>query len=105
MPSIDEALLETTAAQVLDLPALRLSKTEAAHDVGARGLLVGDEDNRRFVHQSVFEFLLASRLAKNLADDRTEPLATSEMSELTARFLVDLNPDGAAGWLKTLSDR
>jgi 3',5'-cyclic AMP phosphodiesterase CpdA len=103
--SIDEALLESTAAQVLDLPSLRLTKVEAAHDIGARGLLVGDETNRRFVHQSVFEFLLASRLAKNLANAETQSLGVAELSDLTARFLVDLNAGGATDWLRKLAEQ
>jgi hypothetical protein len=53
----------------------------------------------RFAHQSVWEFLLASRLAGLLRAGRgDELLGEAQLTGLTIRFLRDLAPGEAAAW-------
>ena len=62
----------------------------AAQQIGARSLFVREAETFRFLDSSIFEWLVA-RIAA--AGSRWELLAMREISELMARFLVDLDVD------------
>jgi hypothetical protein len=101
---ITQDALQQTARDVLDLPRLELTLDQAAQEFGARTLLELDGQRRRFAHQSVQEFLLASRLAALLrAGQSDDLLGEAELSDLTIRFLRDLAPQEAAAWLERIS--
>ncbi len=105
VPEVDQVLLEEVAGRALDLPRFGLTTSQAAQEIGSRTLLVGDGDRRRFAHQSVYEYLLARRLARALRDDtQWSQLGQAELSELTAYFLRDLAPQDAASWIRSLED-
>jgi 3',5'-cyclic AMP phosphodiesterase CpdA len=104
VPEVGQALLEEVAGQALDLPRFGLTMSQAAQEIGSRTLLVGDGDERRFAHQSVYEYLLARRLARDLQDAHWNRLGHAELSELTACFLRDLAPRDAASWIRSLED-
>lgn len=105
LPNIGQALLEDVAGKTLDLPRLGLTTSQAAQEIGSRTLLVGEGEERGFAHQSVYEYLLARRLASAL-HDRSEwgRLGYAELSELTALFLRDLAPEDAARWIRSRNE-
>jgi 3',5'-cyclic AMP phosphodiesterase CpdA len=101
---VTEEALQQTARDVLDLPRLELTLDQAAQEFGGRTLLRVDEKRWRFAHQSVYEFLLANRLAFVLrSGQRDELLGEAQLSGLTIRFLRDLAPDAAEAWLSRVS--
>jgi 3',5'-cyclic AMP phosphodiesterase CpdA len=105
VPEVGQALLEEVADRALDLPRFGLTMSQAAQEIGSRTLLVGDGEQRRFAHQSVYEYLLARRLARVLRDTAEwSKLGHAELSELTACFLRDLAPEDAAGWIRSLGE-
>lgn len=105
VPDVGQTLLEEVAGRALDLPRFGLTMSQAAQEIGSRTLLVGDGDRRRFAHQSVYEYLLARRLARVLGDgSEWDRLGDAELSELTAYFLRDLAPEDAANWIRSLED-
>jgi hypothetical protein len=96
---VTEDALQQAAREVLDLPGLKLTLDQAAHEMGERTLLRVDGHRWRFVHQSVWEFLLANRLAALLrAGQEDDLLGEAELTVLTIRFLRDLAPREAADW-------
>ncbi len=88
-------------ARNLDLPRHELTLDQAAQLIGGRTLLqAGGGQRWRFAHQSVWEFLLASRLARALRDEKdAQLLGEAELTGLTIRFLRDLAPAEAAQWV------
>lgn len=95
---VTEQSLQATAAK-LDLPRHKLTLDQAAQVLGGRTLLEVDSNRWRFAHQSVWEFLLAKRLAAILRSGHDiETLGEAELTGLTIRFLRDLAPDEAAAW-------
>jgi hypothetical protein len=101
---VTEDTLQRTARDVLDLPGLDLTLDQAAQEFGGRTLLRVDGQRWRFAHQSIYEFLLASRLATLLRrGEREELLGEAELSGLTIRFLRDLAPDAATAWAARVS--
>jgi DNA repair exonuclease SbcCD nuclease subunit len=101
---VTEDTLQQTARDVLDLPGLDLTLDQAAQEFGGRTLLRVDGQRWRFAHQSIYEFLLAGRLAKSLRREQQEELlGEAELTELTIRFLRDLAPDAAAAWAARVS--
>jgi 3',5'-cyclic AMP phosphodiesterase CpdA len=83
----------------LDLVKHKLTLDQAAQVLGGRTLLQVDNNRWRFAHQSVWEFLLAKRLASILQQDGDDTiLGEAEMTGLTIRFLRDLAPAEAAAW-------
>lgn len=67
---------------------------------GARTLLQVEQGRWRFAHQSVWEFLLASRITRLLREGTSDDeLGKAELTELTIRFLSDLAPDEAVAWV------
>ncbi len=90
---------------MLNLPALELTLDQAAQEFGGRTLLRVDNQRWRFAHQSIWEFLLAKKLAAVLGaggrDD--ELMGQAELTELTIRFLRDLDPDAATAWVRRLA--
>lgn len=96
---VTEDVLEEAARAVLDLPRLKLTLDQAAQEIGGRTLLQVGGQRWRFAHQSVWEFLLASRLAALLRAGRgDELLGEAQLTGLTIRFLRDLAPREAADW-------
>lgn len=87
------------AARQLDLARHRLTLDQAAQVLGGRTLLQVGANRWRFAHQSVWEFLLARRLAAMLrGGDDPGVLGEAELTSLTIRFLRDLAPAEAAAW-------
>lgn len=100
---VTEDALQQTARVVLDLPRLDLTLDQAAQEVGGRTLLQVDQQRWRFTHQSVWEFLLASRLAGLLrAGQADELMGEAQLTGLTIRFLRDLAPAEARAWASRL---
>jgi 3',5'-cyclic AMP phosphodiesterase CpdA len=98
-----ENALHTAVRQVLDLPRLELTLDQAAQEIGGRALLQVDSARWKFAHQSVWEFLLANRLAALLRDhDADEVLGEAELTSLTVRFLRDLAPTETVAWLRRM---
>ncbi len=96
---VTEDALHETARSVLDLPRLKLTLDQATQELGGRTLLQVGDRRWRFAHQSVWEFLLARRLAADLkAGGGDELLGEAQLTGLTIRFLRDLAPDEAAAW-------
>jgi 3',5'-cyclic AMP phosphodiesterase CpdA len=96
---VTEDALQQTARDVLDLPELELTLDQAAQEVGGRTLLRVDGQRWRFAHQSVYEFLLASRLGKLVrSGNQKEVLGEAQLTGLTIRFLRDLEPEAAVAW-------
>jgi 3',5'-cyclic AMP phosphodiesterase CpdA len=96
---VTEDTLQEAARTVLDLPRLKLTLDQAAQEIGGRTLLQAGDQRWRFAHQSVWEFLLASRLAGLLrAGHGDELLGEAQLTGLTIRFLRDLAPGEAAAW-------
>jgi 3',5'-cyclic AMP phosphodiesterase CpdA len=101
---VTEDVLQQTARDVLDLPQLDLTLDQAAQEVGGRTLLRVDGKRWRFSHQSVYEFLLANRLADVLRNgQRDDLLGEAQLTGLTIRFLRDLAPEAAEAWLSRIS--
>lgn len=101
---VTEDTLRQSSRDVLDLPRLNLTADQAAQEIGGRTLLKIDGQRWRFAHQSVYEFLLASRLARALRNGPDDALmGTAELSELTIRFLRDLAPTEATAWVARIS--
>jgi hypothetical protein len=97
--------LERTAADVLNLPALELTLDQAAQEFGGRTLLKVDDQRWKFAHQSVWEYLLAKKLAALTATGRHDDLVgRAELTGLTIRFWRDIDPAGAADWVRRLAD-
>ena len=97
---VTEDALQQAGRDVLDLPRLKLTLDQAAQEIGGRTLLHVDSQRWKFAHQSVWEFLLANRLAKMLrAGQGDELLGEAELTGLTIRFLRDLAADEATAWL------
>lgn len=92
----EDTLTET--ARTLDLPALDLTIDQAAQFLGGRTLLRAADRRWRFVHQSLWEYLLARRIADLLRSGRPERLGDAQLTPLTIRFLRDLAPREAAEW-------
>jgi 3',5'-cyclic AMP phosphodiesterase CpdA len=87
------------AARQLDLSRHKLTLDQAAQVLGGRTLLQVGDNRWRFAHQSVWEFLLAKRLAARLrAGDGLDVLGEAELTSLTIRFIRDLAPAEAAVW-------
>jgi hypothetical protein len=102
---VTEDSLQQTAREVLDLPKLELTLDQAAQEVGGRTLLRIDGQRWRFAHQSIYEFLLANRLAKMLSTGQGEELlGEAELTGLTIRFLRDVTPEAAAAWAARVSE-
>ncbi|MGH4001197.1 MAG: hypothetical protein ACRDTJ_27490, partial [Pseudonocardiaceae bacterium] len=94
------------AARELDLARHKLTLDQAAQVLGGRTLLQVDSNRWRFAHQSVWEFLLANRLAAILRSGRDiETLGEAELTGLTIRFLRDLAPGEAAAWANRIAGR
>jgi 3',5'-cyclic AMP phosphodiesterase CpdA len=88
----------------LDLPRYKMTLDQAAHLFGGRTLLRVDEHRWRFAHQSVWEFLLAKRLANALrAGDNPDVFGDAELTSLTGRFLRDLAPVEAERWMRDVA--
>jgi GTPase SAR1 family protein len=101
---VTEDALQQTARSVLDLPRLELTLDQAAQEAGGRTLLQVDAKRWRFAHQSVWEYLLASRLAALLRAQRDDDLiGEAQLTSLTIRFLRDLAPDEAATWARRIA--
>ena len=101
---VSEESLQTVARQ-LNLVRHDLTVDQAAQVLGSRTLLSVDENRWRFAHQSVWEFLLARRLAAILRDGQDiETLGEAELTGLTIRFLRDLAPDEAAEWARRVAE-
>ena len=100
---ISRDLLERVAAESLDLPGLGLTVAQAAQEIGGRALLAGDGDQRRFAHESVFEYVLARALARELKEGGGNLIGEAQLSELTARFLRDLAPAEARRYVAELN--
>jgi len=97
---VSEVTLQQVARSALDLPRLDLTVDQAAQLIGGRTLLNVDGCRWRFAHQSVWEFLLARRLAALLrAGEDDSLLGEAELTGLTIRFLRDLAPAEAAAWV------
>ncbi|MFC6085000.1 metallophosphoesterase [Sphaerisporangium aureirubrum] len=102
---VTEAALQQAARDVIDLPRLRLTVDQAAQIAGSRTLLRVDDRQWKFAHQSVWEYLLASRLAVLLrAGSGDEVLGEAELTGLTIRFLRDIEPGLAAAWVARVGD-
>ncbi len=96
---VTEDTLQHAARDVLDLPRLKLTLDQAAQEMGGRTLLQVDEHRWRFAHQSVWEFLLARRIAALLgAGKGDELLGEAQLTGLTIRFLRDLAPREGTAW-------
>nr|WP_239063199.1 metallophosphoesterase [Streptomyces sp. SID13031] len=91
-------------ARKLDLPRYDLTLDQAAQLLGGRTLLQIDERQWRFAHQSVWEFLLASRLAAILREQDYDKLGEAQLTGLTIRFLRDLAPAEAMDWVARFTD-
>jgi 3',5'-cyclic AMP phosphodiesterase CpdA len=92
-------------ARTLDLPRFEMTMDQAAQLIGGRTLLQAGTGRWRFAHQSVWEFLLAKRLARALREQRDpQLLGEAELTSLTIRFLRDLAPVEAVQWLTDLAD-
>jgi len=92
-------------ARTLDLPRYEMTLDQAAQLLGGRTLLQVDQRRWRFAHQSVWEFLLASRLAAILrAGDNPDVLGDAELTPLTARFLRDLAAAEAVRWIADVAE-
>ena len=91
---VTEDTLQQAARDVLDLPRLKLTLDQAAQEMGGRTLLQVDEHRWRFAHQSVWEFLLARRIATLLRMGKgDELLGEAQLTGPTGiRFLRDLAP-------------
>jgi hypothetical protein len=101
---VTEDALQQTTRKMLDLPRLELTLDQAAQEAGGRTLLKVEENRWRFAHQSVWEFLLASRLAKMLRNNADgDLLGEAQLTGLTIRFLRDLVPDEATAWLRRIA--
>lgn len=101
---VTEDALQQTARSVLDLPRLELTLDQAAQEAGGRTLLQVDAKRWRFAHQSVWEYLLARRLAALLRAQRDDDLmGEAQLTGLTIRFLRDLAPDEAATWARRIA--
>jgi WD40 repeat protein len=84
---VRSADLGTHAEQVVDLAALQMRPGEAAHAVGSSTVLVRlEDDSFGFIHQSVWEWLVARWVQ---ADVETR-LADRRLTPLMADFLCDL---------------
>jgi WD40 repeat protein/uncharacterized protein YjbI with pentapeptide repeats/3',5'-cyclic AMP phosphodiesterase CpdA len=77
-----------------------LDPDQIAHIVGSRTLLVRDDDELAFAHQSVMEWLVANHAARRLADGHEpEALAQAPMTALMIDFFCDLTgSDHARQW-------
>ena len=72
----------------------------AAQQIGARSLFVRDGDAFRFLDSSIFEWLVARAAA---TAQRWDLLAIREISDLMARFVLDLDPSqGAIQWADSI---
>lgn len=101
---VTEEALQQTARLVFDLPKLELTVDQAAQEAGDRTLLRVDNRRWRFAHQSVWEFLLASRLATLLrGGNNNEFMGEAQLTGLTIRFLRDLAPMEATTWLSRMA--
>jgi 3',5'-cyclic AMP phosphodiesterase CpdA len=101
---VTEDMLQQVAREFLDLPRLELTVDRAAQEIGGRTLLGITGKRWKFAHQSVYEYLLARRLARSLADHQAdELLGEAELSGLTIRFLRDLAPEKVEDWLYRLA--
>jgi hypothetical protein len=97
---VTEDRLQRTAREALDLPRLNLTVDQAAQLIGGRTLLNLDGRRWRFAHQSVWEFLLARRIAALLREGKGDDLlGEAELTGLTIRFLRDLAPAESAAWV------
>lgn len=93
-------------ARDLDLARHKLTLDQAAQVLGGRTLLQVESNRWRFAHQSVWEFLLANRLAAILRSGYDiETLGEAELTGLTIRFLRDLAPDEATAWAHRIAGR
>jgi 3',5'-cyclic AMP phosphodiesterase CpdA len=96
---VTEDTLQQTVKTVLDLPRLKLTLDQAAQEIGGRTLLQVGSGQWRFAHQSVWEFLLANRLAAYLRAGQSDGLlGEAQLTGLTIRFLRDLAPAESAAW-------
>ena len=101
---VTEDTLQQAARDVLDLPRLKLTLDQAAQEMGGRTLLQVDEHRWRFAHQSVWEFLLARRIATLLRMGKgDELLGEAQLTGLTIRFLRDLAPKEGTAWAARVS--
>ena len=102
---VTEDALQQTARDVLDLPKLDLTLDQAAQEAGGRTLLQVDQYRWKFAHQSVWEFLLARKLAALLrAGTADDVLGEAQLTDLTIRFLRDLAPAEAEAWVGRVED-
>ncbi|MEO3813496.1 metallophosphoesterase [Sphaerisporangium sp. B11E5] len=101
---VNETALQDAARKVIDLPAHKLTVDQAAQITGSRTLLRVDGQRWKFAHQSVWEYLLAVRIAASLRAGE-EVLGDAQLTGLTARFLRDIAPEHVTAWLSRLSTR
>jgi hypothetical protein len=97
-------LTEVVASVVDKLAERQFDERSAAHLVGARTLLVRDAEGLfSFVHQSILEWLVASRAAEQIRAGSQErravdALKTAKMSPLMADFFCSLAGSHAEPW-------
>lgn len=100
-------LTESTASVLNFLTVTDLDSDAAAFQVGSGTLLVrDDEGNFSFIHQSVQEWLIASRVASELEDsESSELMSERDLTSLTIEFLIGLaSRERLVGWAeKTLT--
>ncbi|HET8682855.1 MAG TPA: metallophosphoesterase [Micromonosporaceae bacterium] len=101
---LTETALQQVARDNLDLPRIDLTVDQAAQLIGGRTLLQVDANRWRFVHQSIWEYLLANYLAGRLkAGEDLDQLGDAELTQLTIRFLRDLAPEEATAWASRIA--
>ncbi|RAY16456.1 hypothetical protein DPM19_06185 [Actinomadura craniellae] len=91
--SLGLAELSDVAAALTGLAEGQMSAPQVAHAVGGGSLLVHTADERfGFIHRSVTEWLIAERIATELAVGAPAPamLGRRALSQLTVEFLCDL---------------
>jgi 3',5'-cyclic AMP phosphodiesterase CpdA len=92
-------------ARTLDLPRYEMTLDQAAQLIGGRTLLQVDAQRWRFAHQSVWEFLLAKRLARALREEKeVQVIGEAELTNLTIRFLRDLAPTETTRWVTDVAE-
>ncbi len=99
--SVNVSEIAEEAAALATLSPSRIGTDVAAHQVGSGTLLVRDAEGAfSFVHQSILEWLVARRAARELEETgESEVLSLRVLSPLMAEFFRDLvGLDGARQW-------
>lgn len=103
---VTEDALQRAVRDVFNLSALELTVDQAAQIAGSRTLLQTGDGCWKFAHQSVWEFLLACRLAAAFRAGRADELiGDAQLTPLTGRFLRDLAPEAVIAWATGMSGR